>query len=137
MNAALAAELKTLAQRILTLLGEVEQENERPGYVAVRPTGALGGGVVHWWPVPEEAKGENAWGYLTRMARTTNPETGLYYFPPQILGSYVLIAGTMPAGCPWAEQADRITYHDLWLTQAELDREAEARKEWGEWGIRG
>jgi len=133
MNAALAAELKTLAQRILTLLGEVEQEAERPGFVAVRPNGALGGGVVHWWPVPEEAQGENAWGYMSRMARTKNPDTGLYYFPPQLLGSYGLMQSTMPDGCPWPEQADRLTYRDLWLDQATLDREAEARKQWGEW----
>jgi len=135
MNEALAQELKALAYRLIALAsdGAIMTDESRPGMVAVRPNGVRGSGVVHWWPATEEVQGENAWGYMSRMARTKNPDTGLYYFPPQLIGSYGLMQSTMPENCPWPEQADRLTYRNDWLSQAELDVEAEARKQWGEW----
>ena len=132
-------EMIAALRQMLAMLEQVNPDAEpagRPGMVAVRPTGARGGGVVHWWPAPQEAQGENGWGYMSRMSRTKNPATGLYYFPPQLLGSYALMQNAMPANCPWPEQADRMTYHDLWLTQEELDREAAALAQWGVWGTR-
>ena len=74
MDAALAQALKELAYKLIALAsGETAPSpTDRPGMVAVRPTGALGGGVVHWWPATEEVQGENAWGYMSRMSRTKN-----------------------------------------------------------------
>ncbi len=130
------AEMIAALRQMLAQLEAVNPDAEPPGMVAVRPTGVKGAGIVHYWPEPQEAMGENAWGYMSRMARTKNPDSGLYYFPPQLLGSYVLMQSTMPAGCPWPEQADRITNRELWLDQETLDREAAARAAWGVWGTR-
>lgn len=130
------AEMIAALRQMLAQLEAVNPQAEPPGMVAVRPTGVKGQGVVHYWPKPEEELGENAWGYLSRMSRTKNPATGLYFFPPQLIGSYVLMQGTMPANCPWPEQADRMTYRELWLDQETLDREAAARASWGAWATR-
>ena len=129
-------EMIAALEQMLAQLKGVNPDAEPPGMVAVRPTGVKGEGIVYYWPEPQEEMGENAWGYMSSLARTKTLATGLYYFPPQLLGSYVLMQGTMPAGCPWPEPADRITHRELWLDQETLDREAAARAQGGVRGTR-
>ena len=101
--------------------------------IAGGPNGAGGGAIVRSWPAPQPEAGENAWGYVIRCSRTKDPVTGLYHYPPQAIGAYGMMASAMPADMPWPEQADRIAYRADWLTQAEIDREEEAARQWGAW----
>ena len=106
-----------------------------PGTVPVKPTGVRGAGIVRYWPEPKPTEGENAWGYMIRMARTKDA-SGLYWFPPQLIGSYGLMASAFHPDMPWPEQADRLSHREDWMTQEDLDREAAAAAQWGEWNDR-
>ena len=134
----LAQQLTSVADQLIAIAtgeapGGTEPAGAPPGYVAVRPTGARGGAIVRYWPAPQPEAGENAWGYVIRCSRTKDPLTGLYHYPPQAIGAYGMMASAMPADMPWPEQADRIAYRSDWLTQAEIDREEEAARQWGAW----
>ncbi|MBK9704804.1 MAG: hypothetical protein IPO75_15930 [Betaproteobacteria bacterium] len=109
-------EMIVALRQMLAQLEAVNPDAEPPGMVAVRPTGVKGAGIVRYWPEPKPTEGENAWGYMIRMARTKDA-SGLYWFPPQLIGSYGLMQTTMPARHPWPEQADRLTHREMWLTQ--------------------
>ena len=106
-----------------------------PGTVPVKPTGVRGAGLVRYWPEPKPSEGENAWGYMIRMARTKDA-SGLYWFPPQLIGSYGLMASAFHPDMPWPEQADRLAHREDWMTQEDIDREAAAAAQWGEWNDR-
>lgn len=106
-----------------------------PGTVPVRPTGAQGRGVVRFWPEPKPETGETAWGYMIRMSRTKD-STGIYWFPPQLVGAYAMMASSFAPSMPWSEQADRLTHRHDWLTQEELDAEQAAAAQWGDWNNR-
>lgn len=102
----------------------------REGMVAVHPTGVLGKGITHWYPAPDPQ--ENIWGYITRLARTKNPENNdIPYVSPNLVGAYVLMQSTMPKDSSPQEQADRLQYQTLWDNQEEVDRKKAAETSWG------
>ena len=127
--------VKDLAYKMIALAtGESLPLAFPPGTVPVKPTGVHGAGIVRYWPEPKPAEGETAWGYMIRMSRTKDAG-GLYWFPPQLIGSYGLMAAAFPAEMPWPEQADRLTHRHEWLSQAEIDAETEAARRWSTYRI--
>jgi len=99
-----------------------------PGYVAVRPTGPRGAGKVRFWPegwpnLGSPRDGEMILAYADRCSRIVDPATGHPFWQH---GRWPSLPGFDPYQAPsgMSEMLDRLTYHDDWATQEELDMAA-------------
>lgn len=97
---------------------------QRPGYVKVVPTGVRAGGIVRFYPAPEPSEG--LFTYASRIQRMLDPDSGQTYVPSVLWGSAIFSPVMGGQGFPGneAEQFDRIMHPRDWMTQADLDREA-------------
>lgn len=106
----------------------VEDFPQKPGLVAVRPTGPLGQGVTRWYPDPNSIglpEGCNLLGYASVISGMIN-EDGQPYQNPNTLGLYFMAGDTINrlAAQGWAkfpEAVDRMAHPQDWFTQEELD----------------
>lgn len=103
-----------------------------PGTVAVRPTGVLGAGKIHYWPEYKPEHG-NVLGYGMICAQRVDPATGRPYFPPGELGllTPTMFAGLKP-GETVPEACDRIAYPALYWDAEEIERRKAADAQWAE-----